>query len=223
MVTKEKSELRKKHKKFLNATESVDSKMVNESIDNYLIPDVEYKDMVCLDLGANIGGFIKIAIDSGAKEVVAIECDARNFKKLSESFKDVENVLLIEAAVSNINEPTVKLYKSGSKNNHCSTSIIQKTALFKEYDEVRNVLITDLLEEYKPDIVKIDIEGAEYGILDAVIEYKPDFLFVELHVGKVKHHLNGAIEKLKKAYEKHDIKPLIFFDKIGGYDCWFKK
>ena len=58
--------IRKEYKEFLGAVESVDSAMICESIANYLIGGVDYTNKVCLDLGANIGGFTKVAQDFGA-------------------------------------------------------------------------------------------------------------------------------------------------------------
>ena len=67
---KTKRKLKAEYKKFLGAVERVDSDMIGESITNYLIQDVDYTDKVCLDLGANVGGFSKIAMDFGASKVI---------------------------------------------------------------------------------------------------------------------------------------------------------
>ena len=222
---KTKRKLKAEYKKFLGAIERVDADMIGESIVNYLIPEVDYTDKVCLDLGANVGGFSKIAMDFGASKVIAVECDPRNYNMLADSFQDSENVELIHGAVSGLEEDTIKIYKNNSQKNHCSTSIIKKkNNQFKEYDEVQNVRFNDLVETHKPDIIKIDIEGAEYGILEDVLAYYPDVLFIEMHAGTFDSIVRESVQTLVAKYPKNKIEPIIIFtDKLIGYDCFFTK
>jgi hypothetical protein len=98
-----------------------------------------------------------------------------------------------------------------------------KRSTFHDYDEVQNLHIQDLLDTYKPDIIKIDVEGAEYQILEYIEAYYPEVIFVELHMGKVKEHAQPAIERLTALYPINEVKSFIVFKEIGGYDCWFKK
>lgn len=222
---KTKRKLKAEYKKFLGAIERVDSDMIGESIVNYLIPEVDYTDKVCLDLGANVGGFSKIAMDFGASKVIAVECDNRNYNMLADSFEDSENVELIHGAVSGLEEDTIKIYKNNSQKNHCSTSIIKKkNNQFKEYDEVQNVRFNDLVEKYSPDIVKIDIEGAEYGILEDVLAYYPDVLFIEMHAGTFDSIVRESLQTIVEKYPNNRVEPIVIFtDKLIGYDCFFKK
>jgi FkbM family methyltransferase len=222
---KTKRKLKAEYKKFLGAIERVDADMIGESIVNYLIPGVDYTDKVCLDLGANVGGFSKIAMDFGASKVIAVECDPRNYDMLENSFKDSENVEVIHAAVSALEDDTIKIYKNNSQKNHCSTSIIKKkNNQFKEYDEVQNIRFNELANKYSPDIIKIDIEGAEYQILEDVLDYYPDVLLIEMHAGSHKHLVEDAIQSLVEKYPKNKIEPIIIFtDNLIGYDCSFIK
>jgi len=222
---KTKRKLKAEYKKFLGATERVDSDMIGESIVNYLIPEVDYTDKVCLDLGANVGGFTKIAMDFGASKVISVECDFRNFNMLSDSFENSETVELIHGAVSASEEDTVKIYKNNSQKNHCSTSIIKKkNNQFKEYDEVQNLRFNDLVNKYKPDIIKIDIEGAEYQIIEDVLGYYPDVLFIEMHAGTFESIVRETVQLVVDKYPTNRVEPIIIFtDKLIGYDCFFKK
>jgi 2-polyprenyl-3-methyl-5-hydroxy-6-metoxy-1,4-benzoquinol methylase len=52
--------------KFLNSTEDVDKEMIRDCLKNYNLEEVNFENKICLDLGANIGGFSKIAIENGA-------------------------------------------------------------------------------------------------------------------------------------------------------------
>ena len=86
-----------------------------------------------------------------------------------------------------------------------------------------NVNIQTLLDTHKPDIIKIDIEGAEYDIIEAVESYYPEALFMEMHMGTVKQHCQPTLERLLNLYPENHIKELQVFQKVSGYDCWFKK
>jgi|TARA_B110000908_G_C10264563_1_gene462417 FkbM family methyltransferase len=222
---KTKRKLKAEYKKFLGAVERVDSDMIGESITNYLIQDVDYTDKVCLDLGANVGGFSKIAMDFGASKVISVECDPRNFNMLSDSFAESENVELIHGAITASLDETVKIYKNNSQKNHCSTSIIKKkNNQFKEYDEVRCINFNDLVEMHKPDIIKIDIEGAEYQIIEDVLAYYPDVLFIEMHAGTFDNIVRETIQLIVDKYPNNIVEPIIIFtDRLIGYDCFFKK
>lgn len=219
----ERTRLKKKYVKILSASEGVDDTMIGESIANYLIPEIDYKGMVCLDLGANIGAFTQIALDSGASKVCTVECDVRNFEKLRETFKNDDYVDLIYAAVSGLPEKTLKIFKSSSQNAHCSTSIENKMK-FSEYDYVENIHLKKLLKKYNPDIIKMDIESAEYTLIDTLIDYQPKYLFIELHAGKHRAEMYKVLERLETIYPYSKVVPLIIFtDNLIAHDCFFKK
>lgn len=218
----EKNQLKKKYVKILGATEGVDNGMIGESIANYLIPEIDYWGMVCLDLGANIGAFTQIALDSGASKVCAVECDARNFAKLESTYKNDDYVDLVYAAVSGLSDKTLKIFKSSSGNAHCSTSIDNKIK-FNEYDEVENIHLSKLLKKHSPDIIKIDIESAEYTLIDTLINYEPKYLFIELHAGKHKVEMHQVLERLQLIYPHSKVVPLIVYGGLCAYDCFFKK
>jgi FkbM family methyltransferase len=216
------NKLKKEYCNYLGATESVDKDMIKDCLRHYLHPEVDYTGKVCLDLGGNVGGFTKLAIDNGATAVYTVECDLRNFEKLSNSFANEPKANIIHAAVSGSENETIKIYKGNTGGSHCSTSILKRN-LFVEYDEVRNIHIKELLENYKPDIIKIDIEGAEYDIIQEVADYYPEVLFIELHMGKVKHLAQPTIDLLTGLYPNNQVNSFEVFKHIGGYDCWFKK
>lgn len=221
MITrKERIKLKAKYVKEMNLTEGVDKNMIGESILNYIHDGINYKDKVCLDLGANVGGFIKVALDYGAKSVHAVDCDLRNFGILVRNFGQDKKVSLEFGAVTGSNEKTIELFKSNSGNNHCSTSMFKKKG-FHAYDEVPNINMVKLLEEIKPDILKVDIESAEYGILDWIRAYHPPVLFLELHGNQFKEDMERWSGILTQEYENSEIEPMIVFKRHFANDCLF--
>lgn len=211
----------------LGGQEDVDKTMISESLMNYRLPEVDYAGKVCLDLGSNIGAFSKIALDQGAKKVIAVECDPRNASIIENNALgkyDKKHFELIRSAVSMLSDKTIKIFKSNSKNQHCSTTIIgDKNNNFKEYNEVPNIKYTSLIKKYNPDIIKIDIETAEYHMMDEIIASSPEVLFIELHAGKYKTLMDPTVERLREIYPISRVEPLIVFGAVSGYDCFFMK
>lgn len=220
-LTKEQRELKKRYIQELNAQEDVDKSMILESIVNYDIPNIIYENKTCLDLGTNIGSFAKIALERGAKMIYGVECDHRNYSIASNNFASELKVNIIHAAVSGSEEETLQIYKSNAKSNHSSTSIRKRIKTFMEYDLVKNYHIKKLLDHVQPEILKIDIEGAEYDIIESVIEYHPDVLFIELHGNN--QNTKDAISRISAMYKNYNIDEIVVFKGIGGYDCLFYK
>lgn len=211
----------------LGGQEGVDKDMIHESLANYRLPEVDYVGKVCLDLGSNIGAFSKIALDQGAKKVIAVECDPRNASIIQNNALgryDKKHFELIHGAVSMLKGKTVQIFKTNNNNKHCSTTIVgSKNRSFNEYDEVPNVKYTNLIKKYKPDIIKIDIETAEYHMMDEIIASSPDVLFIELHAGKYRPLMDPTVERLREIYPISRVEPLIVFGGVSGYDCFFMK
>ena len=221
MTRGEKMKFKKQLVSVLNPEkETSDSSMITESINNYAQFGIDYNDKVCLDLGANIGGFTLIALNAGAKKVIIVEMDERNLVKLHEAFDGDDRVEIIEGAICNNEEDTIQIFKGNSKQSNCSTSIFNKHS-FKSYDTVNVVNLKRLMDQYKPDIVKMDIESAEYQVLEDALEYRPETFFVELHGGKHKVEMEKWTEVLKNEYKYSDVSEIIAFKSLIGKDCLF--
>lgn len=219
MERKERLALRKRYVQELGATDRVDKDMISESISNYIKDEISYEGKVCLDLGTNIGAFVKIALDGGASKVYGVECDLRNYNIVANNFASEIKANVVHAAVSGSDQDTLTIYKSNAKSNHSSTSILKRNNKFRDYDEVKNYHIDELLREVKPQIIKIDIEGAEYDIIESIIDYKPEVLFIELHGDQ--DNARSSIQRLTERYNNNEVSEIIIFGGVGGYDCLF--
>jgi FkbM family methyltransferase len=169
--------------------ESSDQQMLKDS--NILNPRSDYfhvnpKDKVIMDCGANIGGFTNRAIKLGAKQVVAYEPEQHNFQMLIANTQELgDKVILNEAALIAADNLTISFWLNNSKRSSCSGNL-KGSAKKKEF--VVNALNFYVeLEKYRPDLVKMDIEGGEYDIL---LDYEiPNFvkeLVIEIHHPSVK-------------------------------------
>lgn len=133
-----------------------------------------------LDLGANIGSFAVYCRMRGAT-AVCYEPDPENFKILHKNAPDFE---LHMVAVSAMREKSLVFKTSPNPLNHYRGTICEAPARYVDAGVVRN-LYGAFLRKQKFDGVKMDIEGAEAGILDQWLLPKwMDKLVLEYHTSR---------------------------------------
>ena len=153
---------------------------------NEIFSDKEYelakrkKDMVVLDVGANIGMF-SLFIKDYAKKIYAVEPSRRCFEALKENTKTWDNIEIFNVGFSN-NKGKHYLYGTGDETPQNMMQVGEN----KELIDVTT--IEDFIKENKIDhidVMKIDVEGAEYVIFpdDSFknIASKIDFIIGESH------------------------------------------
>jgi len=123
------------------------------------------KDMTILDIGANIGWYSLLTAHSLQDEckIYAFEPYSFNSKLIlaSQSTNNFKSINLIQSAVGN-QTGTVQFGATGS-NGQCQ-EINNDIDTILNSDIVNMIKIDDIIHE-KIDIIKIDIEGAEYKAL----------------------------------------------------------
>lgn len=140
--------------------------------------DDKYKDFnlsnceKVIDAGASIGLFTQYILNKGSKFVAAIECDERSIKALLSNFLDNKNVTIIPEALSDQQKQTTLYWKDDnplistldiqysefSNLDNPNTKIIQTTTL---------QILLDTLGWDKIDLLKLDIEGEEWNVIDS--------------------------------------------------------
>ncbi len=174
---------------------------------------------VCLDLGANVGDVTERMRASGA-EVHAVEPDPWAFARLSERFAGIPGVHLHNAAIG-IRDGSVAIRRDpGVADNPRLTkgSTVERRADWDggETVEVPEIDIRRLLREIDRPvaIAKIDIEGAEVALLEALAEAperaRIGEIFVETHE-LMMPHLRPATAALRRRLAGLD-RPRIHFD-----------
>ena len=134
-----------------------------------------------LDIGGNIGASCVLFASKGASRVVTVEPDAENFSLLEANTTGL-NVEAFHAAVVGTDDETVSLYLNDEGTNkaihstqpHRGRSVVKVPAI--------NFLA--LLEEVKPEVIKIDCEGAEYEFLKQPLPEYVKQVVIELHLTK---------------------------------------
>jgi FkbM family methyltransferase len=127
-------------------------------------------DKVILDLGANIGVYtLLVKKHCEHCRVIAVEPEPLNSLLLEKNVKinNLRDVIIVRKAISD-EEGTAKLYLSQYDVSH---SIVEPVG--KKYIVIETTTIDKLLEEFgieKVDLIKMDVEGAEYKALRGAIK-----------------------------------------------------
>jgi len=145
---------------------------------------------LCFDIGANRGDATRVALDSGYSRVLAIEPGPAILELLRANFSGDPRVEILDLAVSNTDDQTVTFYEA--EEDGLSTLNIEwltgETARYKDrpYREVtaRTITMNTLISQHGlPDLVKIDVEGAEDWVLRGMTcNPGPKHVALEWHV-----------------------------------------
>lgn len=162
-----------------------------------------------IDAGANIGmATIYFAYYYPNAKIISIEPDTDTFailKKNIEMNHLSERVHLVNAALGENNNEHVKLYHNGQPGR-TTMSILPERAKLNEYTEVVMQTLSSHITS-KVDILKMDIEGAEHGVIDEM-EKSNKLKQVRVIVMEYHHILNnstatgslaGFLKKLEEA------------------------
>lgn len=130
--------------------------------------------MLLFDIGANRGDAVVAGLNKGYK-VVAIEAAPRIFRALENNFKGNPNVKLLKFAVAEEDFKTVKFYEciedglsTLNKNWLTADTMPYRGKQFWEVDVI-TITVDTLAKLYgAPDLIKIDVEGAEWSVFNGM-------------------------------------------------------
>lgn len=163
------------------------------------------RDDICLDIGANIGYASLVMWLKGVKKIYALEPNKEAFEVLKKNLSGIKNIFYLNIAISNKTEKQ-KLYLHKSikeisnpkkivEVSEASSLLSNKTNLGECFYEVEAMSLNDLVAEIKgsPNVIKCDIEGAEYIIYHQLINFAKSKgirkMFVECHAKKYKQYI----------------------------------
>ena len=156
------------------------------------------KGKTVVDIGGNIGAFAFNCELFGAKEVHSFEPEPENIK-LFKSQK-LKLTKLHEFAVAE-EDGVAFFYVNGGKNKGLHS--LDKTR-GREHIEVKTIAFEKVLKKLNPDVLKIDIEGGEYGLdFDLILKSNVKVIAVEIHLVTKSHYTQGIelIDWLNKHFE----------------------
>ena len=130
--------------------------------------------MLLFDIGANRGDATVVGVALGYR-VIAVEAAPKVFKELVSNFVYNPNVVPLKLAVSNTNNEVIEFYEAAEDG----LSTMNKEWLTSEampyngkpYRTITATTITidKLVELYgTPDLIKIDVEGAEWAVFQGM-------------------------------------------------------
>ena len=155
------------------------------------------KGKTVMDIGANIGAFSYTALKNGADKVIAFEPDEDN-AKLYELNVPKDAKLFRGAVASKTGTAILYVNESGkNKGLHSLQQINGRTQI-----EVKTYSFRKALEKFRPQILKIDIEGGEYDLeLHDLPEYI-EAICMEIHLSHGDNREMGKklIKSLKKQF-----------------------
>lgn len=151
------------------------------------------RDSIVLDLGAHIG-LASTEFAHYAGKVYAFEPHPELFQSLCHNVRHYKRIEPIEKAVSDVTG-TAKLYfeaAPGAKSYEGSTIVRGKADVSYEHAfDVETVRLADFIATLGQGVklIKMDVEGAEYRIVEDLIEtpavWKVEKIFVECHMDRV--------------------------------------
>jgi FkbM family methyltransferase len=131
--------------------------------------------MLLFDIGANVGKWTLQNLENNT--VIAVEASPKTYNELVRNVAG-KNVVTLNFAVSNIESDTVKFYESGI---HTLSSLDRRwledpRSRFGGNSQIREITVNTisldaLISTYGvPDILKVDVEGAENSVLKSLTQ-----------------------------------------------------
>jgi len=161
-----------------------------KAVSEYL---VETRGNLFIDLGANLGRY-SLLLSPNYEKVIAVEPDPNNmyFLKGNVERAGVQNVEFMQVAVGNRNEE-VRLYVAphvGGHNIYVDRGLGHVT--------VKMETLRQILGDKAADLVKVDVEGAEWEVLEGALPVinKIKRWVIELHDFSRKEELESTLASL---------------------------
>lgn len=138
-----------------------------------------------LDIGANVGLFTSAWLKSNPNNrIVCVEANPALIANLEGLFYGNENVTVLNKLVSNISGAKVDFYVqdqhtlSTACKEWVSDSRFANQTHFNKKIQVETITLDDLILTYgEPNLIKIDVEGYEYEVLQGLTKRQRDIVF----------------------------------------------
>jgi FkbM family methyltransferase len=170
------------------------------------------KDKVVMDIGGNIGVFTNEAVRNSAKQVISYEPEPDNYEIFNkQKFMKSGKVLLINAAMSD-KVGTIDFYQSKEtdkcKGRHSILPIRGRNKI-----TVNTVSWEEELKKYKPDILKIDIEGGEFFLDWNILPKSVEYIAIEIHRRGHEKEADDLLALIESKFTPYHKKTSVYFGK----------
>jgi len=132
-----------------------------------------------LDIGGCFGGYSKHAVESGASEVWVFEPEPRNVETIVQNLQGKHGVTVFNCAVVHDDLEKIPFYisPSGKSYGNFSTSKYRGRTEIK----VQTKRFSKILDEFKPEVIKMDCEGQEFDLLREPLPDYVKYFTMEIH------------------------------------------
>jgi FkbM family methyltransferase len=225
-----------------------DLNRVNEYYDNLLIeyvcsandPYGEFElykkyveGSVVLDLGSHIGCMAKKFLDCGAEKVICVEPSKNHVECLENNLHDYGNdrFEILHGAVTNSNRG-VYYYEFNNRSFASSIFYSKAKRLTKKVDAKISNKILDckketytktLVDGYYPQVLKVDVEMAEWQFLNEKPPSSINLLIIEWHNLNSKHNIDNLPEWINEYRILFDNKRVNYVQKVSNNKKFEKK
>lgn len=159
----------------------------DEFVVREIIPTYGWMPVACrrvMDIGGNIGAFAAWAASAGAEHVVTVEPELSNYRTLLENTRQHERIEALRAMVGSetmLGAGEIWLSPTG-KNPGNTSSVHMRGRTGQTGIDILGFM--DIMEEYEPEVLKIDVEGAEYDFLTSPLPDHVRYLTMEIHLSR---------------------------------------
>ena len=156
-----------------------------------------------MDLGAYNGDTIRemLNFNPNLKKAIALEPDARNFRKLNEYAQTVDNIDIQCINAGAWNEKATLLFDASGNRN---AGIVSKGNIVSKIKEVSVVSVDSVLNGESVDYIKYDVEGSEkealLGSKNTIQLHSPKLLVSLYHRSEDLFVLPELVKELNKGY-----------------------
>lgn len=201
----------------------------NHDLENFNIiePIININDIL-IDVGSNRGiytDFFRKKLN-GSGKIYSIELCPDNCRILNELFSDCENIIVLNNAVTN-SDKLITYFKGNDSNTNNIIGHDMNYNINNESGLIAGIRLDTLLNDYEEiKLIKIDVEGAEYSVLQGMsgIINKIKFVLVECHLD---NDWNEIRNLLLNDYNLECINvktnEVITNDSVRPYQCFCKK
>jgi FkbM family methyltransferase len=157
-----------------------------------------------IDLGANVGLFSLYMLKKrNCKRIYAVEPTKKAFSQLSESLHDEPNSSIHKLAIHNFDgKSKIKSVEDNSTISGFIDDVHPYTHHNMKEEEVDVVTLSRFMNDHNldhVDLIKIDIEGSEYDVIDSLSDFdllKSDRYLIEYHWAKTKN-IKKIVDRFK--------------------------
>lgn len=182
--------------------------------------------MMLFDIGANCGGATAIGLFQGYR-VVSIDPAPRIFQTLVKNYIYNPMVVPLRYAVSDVDYQTVEFYETTDTDALSTLNLDWLTADTMPYKgfnyrtiKATTITIDTLAKIYgEPDLIKIDVEGAEWNVLRGMTKYHGE-LALEWTIQTIEEHEKQMDYLYSIGYR--EFAPQYIVEHLERPDEWFE-